>query len=230
MYTPGFESVLHLNLPLHHVAMLTFLHLDLATFKNKERSDICTKCGDRVVIKMRRPLSANLSLTVCSSIAPERSVHHATVISVKFFAYWGRWRGTGFRLLYSFHSQDQAPERFANGLWNCSLGSWSRFKNHFPCNLVKECVGGEDEQDCPYSSPLCEPGEFILGHSCYTYVKARAAISWNSASAQCQISGGQLVSLNDVTEWRNLTTFLRQSGVIRAYVGLRSASPALPQW
>ena len=210
--------------------MLTFVHLDLAVSKKKQTGDACAECGDRVVIETRGPSSANLNLTVCGSIAPERSVHPATVISVKFFAYWGRWRGTGFRLVYSFHSRGQAPVRFANGMWNCSVAYWSSIKDHFPCNLAKECVEGEDEQNCPYSSPLCETGQFNLGHSCYTYVKARAALSWNSASAQCQISGGQLVSLNDVVEWRNLTKLLLQHGVIRAYTGLRPASLALPEW
>ena len=231
MYPPGFESVLPLNLSVHHVAMLTFLGLDLAVLHKREIPAGCNGGNDLVVIEMRRSLSDILSITICGNIPPERLVYQADVISVRFVAYWGRCRGTGFRLLYSFHSQGQTLERFANGLWNCSVVSWSSIKDHFPCNLVKECVGGEDEEDCPYSSPLCEPGQFILGHSCYTYVKAREALSWNSASAQCQIRGGQLVSLNGVTEWRNLTNMLQQFGVARVYTGLRSASLlALPQW
>ena len=230
MYSPGFESELHLNLPARHVAMLTFLHLDLTVLRNRQFLDDCSKRNDLVVIEMRRSLSDTLSITICGNSPPERSVYQADVISVKFFAYWGQWRGTGFRLLYSFHSQGQTPERFASGMWNCSVGSWSSIKDHFPCDLVKECVGGEDEQDCPYSSSQCEPGQFILGHSCYTYVKAREALSWNSASAQCQIRGGQLVSLNGVTEWRKFTNMLQQFGVVRVYTGLRSASLALPQW
>ncbi|PVD34066.1 hypothetical protein C0Q70_05328 [Pomacea canaliculata] len=41
-----------------------------------------------------------------------------------------------------------------DGRWNCSVQHWSDYRQHFPCNLVTECVGGEDEAECPYTSDV----------------------------------------------------------------------------
>ena len=53
------------------------------------------------------------------------------------------------------------PQRLSDGVWNCSVPFWSAIRFHFLCNRHRECVGGEDEQGCPYT--LCKDGgECIL--------------------------------------------------------------------
>ena len=205
--------------------MLLFLALDI--YSQNFFGTLCPPLSDHLLIRTRGPSSGNFNLTVCGNVPPEKRMYPADVIFFRFFSNWAALRGTGFKLLYSFHSLGQMLQRSADGKWNCSVASWASMRVHFSCNLVVECAGGEDEQDCPYSSPLCEPGQFFLGHSCYTYMQAGEK-SWDSASAQCQVSGSQLVSLNDMDEWRTVTRLLRQHGVLRVFTGLRSVSPALP--
>ena len=225
MYPPGVNAEVHLTVPSQHVAMLSFLALDISNVKIGKRS--CNEKFDHVLMETRGLASGSMNFTICRTESLEGKVYRADVILIRFITDWNKQRGTGFRLLYSFHSQGQTPERLANGTWNCSVTFWASVQDHFPCNLISECVGGEDEKDCPYTSPLCEPGEFFLGHSCYKYVK-EGADSWNFASAQCQNRDSQLVSLNDVNEWRRVEEMLQQHGVLKAYTGLRAASPVLP--
>ncbi|PVD35471.1 hypothetical protein C0Q70_02434 [Pomacea canaliculata] len=66
---------------------------------------------------------------------------------------------TGFRLSFSFHALSALPQQLRDGRWNCSVPHWPDFRLHFPCNLVSDCVGGEDEVDCPYTSH-CIPDQF----------------------------------------------------------------------
>ena len=204
--------------------MLSFLALDLY---NSMEGKTCPRTMSKVDITTRGPSSGNLTLSVCGHDPPTEKVYHASVVFVRFFSDWNKRRGTGFRLVYSFHPEGQTPERLANGLWNCSVPFWDSIKIHFQCNLAKECEEGEDERDCPYSNPLCAHGDFFLGHSCYTYEKV-GPISWKTASLQCQNRGAQLVSLNDVNEWKSVTEMLRQLNVVEVYTGLREVSPALP--
>ena len=224
LYPAGVDSTLRLAVPSGCVAMLTFLAMDIV-------GNVKIYEGlrwDHASLTTTGSSSGNFSMSVYGHHLPEGKVYHADVVLVSFFTDWDMQRATGFRLLYSFPSLEQMPERFADGTWNCSEEGWVSIRDHFPCNLVVDCVGGEDEQDCPYSSPLCGQGEFRLGHSCYAYVTA-GELSWDSASAQCQIRGGQLLSMNDVTEWRNATEMLRQYRVAaRVYAGLQSASQGLP--
>ena len=225
LYPPGVNAVFHLPVPSQHVTMLSFLALDIYNTMTSKWS--CYENMDHVLIETRGSAYDSMNLTICRTESPEGKVYRADLIFVRFIADWDKLRGTGFRLLYSFHSQGQTPDQLASGTWNCSVAFWASVQDHFPCNLISECVEGEDEKDCPYSSPVCESGEFFLGHSCYKYVKA-GKVSWKFASAQCRNRGSQLVSLNDVNEWANVAAVLRQNGVPKAYTGLRAASPALP--
>ena len=225
LYPPGVDKEIRLTVPPQHVTMLTFLALNMSEVKSGKKA--CYLQFDRIFITTRGLSSGNLTLIICGSDPPKEKLYTADVISVRFVTNWSDMRATGFRLLYSFHSRGETPEQLPNGTWNCSVQSWASVQDHFPCNLLTECAGGEDEADCPYSSPLCAQGEFFMGHSCYTYLRV-GEISWKVASAQCQMKGSQLVSLNDMSEWRGVIQILRQYGVLQAYTGLRSTSPALP--
>jgi hypothetical protein len=55
----------------------------------------------------------------------------------------------GFQMEFSFMPRSSL-QRLPSGLWNCSVPGWAELKRHFPCNLQKDCEGGEDELKCPY--------------------------------------------------------------------------------
>ena len=46
---------------------------------------------------------------------------------------------SNLRVIYSFHNFSSQPELLQNGKWNCSVKNWSNFKNHFSCDLRREC-------------------------------------------------------------------------------------------
>ena len=224
VYPAGVDSWVYLSSPSQHFAMLTFLALDI----KRVLLERFTCSGDRVVIQVMGSSRGHWEQAICGHTPPRQKIYHATSISVGFITDWNQYRRTGFRLLYSFHSRGQTLQQLVNGTWNCSVAFWTSVRDHFPCNLVGECAGLEDELDCPYSSPLCHPGEFSLGHSCYLYFGKGQEITWNNASAQCQMRNSHLVSLNDADEWKRITELLQHSGVKRVYTGLRSAVAALP--
>ena len=221
------DAWVRLNVPSQHAVMLSFLTLDVGDVHSDVRG--CHSESDYISIKFRVTSYADVDLMACSGHPTTEKVYRAETVLVGLVTNWDKLRGTGFRLSYSFHRQGQTPERNADGRWNCSVPFWDSIKDHFPCDLEVECVGAEDEKDCPYSSHLCAPGEFFLGHSCYMYVKGRSEITWDFASVQCQKHGGHLVSLNDMAEWRSVMQLLRQFGVGRVFAGITTASQSLPE-
>ena len=227
LYPPGVDAWVRLNVPSQHAVMLSFLAWDVWDLKNLLHA--CHAAMDHIEITFRMQSSGDLNIMSCFKDPLKGKVYFADIVSVRLYTNWNKLRATGFRLLYSFHRQGQTPERNADGRWNCSVPFWDSIKDHFPCDLEAECVGAEDEKDCPYSSPLCAPGEFFLGHSCYIYVKRRSQITWDFASAQCQIRTGHLVSFNDMAEWRDLMKLLREHDVKPVFVGLSTATLSLPQ-
>ena len=57
-------------------------------------------------------------------------------------------------------------QQLPDGKWNCSVPYWPDFDVHFRCDLVVDCVGGEDEMDCPYSGH-CGLGRATIDNRCY---------------------------------------------------------------
>jgi hypothetical protein len=64
--------------------------------------------------------------------------------------------GLGFKMLFSFHTQHTVPQQLDNGMFNCSVGHYPAFQKHLACNLLTECLAGEDENErCWFSSQAC---------------------------------------------------------------------------
>ena len=135
---------------------------------------------------------------------------------------------SGFRAQFSFHNLTAPPEQLPDGTWNCSVKHWLDFQQHFPCDLVPQCAGGEDEARCPYTSDRCGPGNIDVGGRCYNYVMPRVAITWNDASYACSSSGTILASLESPQEWDDVIGLLRQSDFNLIYVGLKTTASSLP--
>jgi hypothetical protein len=77
------------------------------------------------------------------------------------------------QLQFSFHSDTSFFPPESGGKWVCSDAAQYRdVHQHLGCNLRSECVGGEDESQCTYSSQRCGPGLLDIFHNdtyCYLY-------------------------------------------------------------
>ncbi|PVD24181.1 hypothetical protein C0Q70_14651 [Pomacea canaliculata] len=109
--------------------------------------------------------------------------------------------GTSFLLDFSFHTLSALPQQLSDGRWNCSVPHWPDFSLHFPCNLVSDCVGNEDEVDCPYTSHVCGPGFLSANGTCLQFVKPVQDVSWETASETCKSRGLVLMTANTFAEW-----------------------------
>ncbi|KAK7102516.1 hypothetical protein V1264_020722 [Littorina saxatilis] len=219
---PGHDCWTRLDVPPEHAVMLTFLDLELSP-------SVFDDCPQEFVLVMTGGTTRqHVIQKVCGFSPPEPELFKTDVMHVQFYTSADFVQYTGFRLLYSFYTIPTMPKRDVNGRWNCSVPDWPEFQQHFPCNLLADCAEAEDEEGCPYTSPLCDKGHFHWGTSCYRYFRTTAKISWNEASQDCQRHGSHLVSLNDASEWRNVTSLLSQYHVKSIHTGLRSASASLP--
>ena len=222
LYPSGVDLHVRLVVKPHHAALLSFRALNI-------HWSVGLNCvRDYMVITFTQSSNETHQL-ICGYDFPKEKMYQADLIFFNLYTYGDNKRGTGFRLLYSLYNKGQTPEQFADGTWNCSVAFWASIQEHFSCNLAVQCAGREDEMDCPYSSPLCEPGDFFLGRSCYRYVKTGELITWSFASVQCQKQGRQLVNLNDVDEWRSVTKLLRQYHISLVFVGLHIRPLTLPK-
>ncbi|PVD19008.1 hypothetical protein C0Q70_21567 [Pomacea canaliculata] len=134
----------------------------------------------------------------------------------------------GFRLLFSFHNFSSLPEKVSLTKWNCSVPFFSDFMQHFPCDLVAQCVGGEDEMNCPYSK-VCGSGYIFVGGMCLVYIVPDRSYSWNEASEACMIRDLRLATLNTRRKWKEVTSLMNLKSSSRVYVGLTSSLNTLPQ-
>ena len=84
---------------------------------------------------------------------------------------------------HSLMQPSKTPRKLATGQWNCSVPNWSDFQQHFMCNLDRECAGGEDELDCPYTGH-CGQHRLTVDGRCYQLFR-NYFTSWNNASYIC---------------------------------------------
>ena len=99
------------------------------------------------------------------------------------------------------------PQQLPSGRWNCSVPEWSEFDPHFACNLVAECVGGEDENGCPYTG-RCGLGKLSILDGCYELVHSSEKLTWAQTNDICIERGGHLVALNTPEERREVLKVL----------------------
>ena len=77
----------------------------------------------------------------------------------------------GVYMLVSFHNVSHVPVRLSSGQWVCNDSVYTLFRQHVMCNVLKECVGGEDEHgQCPFSGDHCPRGGIPALHTCLYYV------------------------------------------------------------
>ena len=141
------------------------------------------------------------------------------------------------KVQFSFHHESAAPGQTASGKWNCSLDHWPLFHTHFPCNVLEECEGGEDEAGCPYRTQMgagCQapgPGFPVsVGGRCYAlFAEGERHVTWNEAANECLRRGTYLASLNSPREWDDVTEFVARYVGRDVYLGLHAGGANLPE-
>nr|KAG5693055.1 hypothetical protein BaRGS_028815 [Batillaria attramentaria] len=161
-YPPLEESWVQVAVPSDHVVLVSFVYMFL-------RVDGYGRCRVETLELLTGERSeGNVVWSGCASLTPFPTVYEADVLHVHFSGDLTLDRSKGFRLLFSFHERDAAPERLDSGLWNCSVPHWPDFELHFLCNLETECAAGEDEATCPYTNSACGQGRISAGRG-YKY-------------------------------------------------------------
>ncbi|PVD35477.1 hypothetical protein C0Q70_02440 [Pomacea canaliculata] len=112
---------------------------------------MCVLISYTVSLYTERFLNKYVIYDICDSDKPPISLYNVSKLYIQFKS-GTLYPETGFRLYFSFHALSALPQQLMDGRWNCSVPHWPDFRLHFPCNLVSDCVGGEDEVDCPYTS------------------------------------------------------------------------------
>ncbi|KAK7469766.1 hypothetical protein BaRGS_00036248 [Batillaria attramentaria] len=109
--------------------------------------------------------TTNLVRSVCDHGYGPFSAYEADVmfLYVRMDIDWRYEENSNFRIVFSFHETHSVePKLLPGGKWNCSVPDMLSFRSHFPCDLVADCAGGEDEADCPYTG-RCGQGKLTIG-------------------------------------------------------------------
>ncbi|KAK7093469.1 hypothetical protein V1264_007216 [Littorina saxatilis] len=223
-YPNNFNDTAEVQVPVNYSVMVSFVEVNIEghpscgydsltlTFEDKEQANATTK-----------------TLVLCNDVdIPKPRVYHTDVMSVRFVTD-GYVAISGFRLLFSFHHESQVPEKADTGQWNCTVGHWPSLQHHLGmCNLVSECVGGEDESNCSNFSQGCARGELAIGGRCYVFVVKDRKITWYEAANECLRHQAYLASLNDPDEWNDVTEFMANISTEKIYLGLHKIGANFP--
>ncbi|KAK7501940.1 hypothetical protein BaRGS_00006692 [Batillaria attramentaria] len=238
--TPGFDgtsrhprrldSWARVDVPEGHAVMLSFQHLDIKKYFVR----MPYRCKTVQIYQISN-MTKRQTWDYCFLNKFPPTVLTAQTVEVYAFFDSVYVAETGFRLTFSFHNYSEVPQKIPNGPWNCSVPYWADFRQHFPCNLIWDCEGGEDEVDCPYTTRTCGPGYVTAGGHCYVMAisSADAFISRPDASKECQLRGLKLVSLNTPAEWDDVMGLLETHHIVAPigeliHVGLTTANPSVP--
>ena len=196
-----------LQVPSGHVIMISFSMLDLFLYDT-----FLTATGLLPVFVELYVTAMNGTQQRTHRLAFEKrvpaEVYRATRLNIRLgMTEHGDVCGVGFKMLFSFHPEADAPQKLENGLFNCSVGHYSSFRQHLDCNLEQECQEGQDETErCPYSSPACR-GKVALGNRCIFQVSkvlsryywddgslSEHTMSWSQAEDECRSRGARMAT------------------------------------
>ena len=226
------DSVVLVEVPPNHRVMLTILHLNLTG--HRARCDT-----SNVTLRLYQDsISEDNMFWQCGQLENHEYTFKRKLLPLSTSVYLRFWCGnlqkTGFRLLFSVHEESATLTNVTDILWNCSVPYFNDFKLHFPCDMVPQCVGKEDEVDCPYTTDTCGLGFVTLGGRCLFYdtVTGFAAASWRKLDFLCGQRGGRLASLRSRKDFLRLMEYLESQVAVwnffKLIIGLHTASNSLP--
>ena len=140
--------------------------------------------------------------------------------SIHFFHSGNSDQFNGFKMMYAILPKYQEPQQLSDNLYNCSVPHFHSFKPLLSCNMVTECQGNEDEEDCDHHSNECGDGAVDAGTKCYRFVRRGATTTWDDAYNECSEVSQNLVTLateDELRRWREITASVRNPH--RVYIG-----------
>ena len=127
---------------------------------------------------------------------------------------------TGFKMMYAILPRSQEPQQLSENLYNCSVPHFHSFKPLLSCNMVTECEGNQDEEDCSYHSDECGDEAADAGAKCYRFAQRGGNPSWSDAYYQCVKNKQNLVTLatpEELRRFRQIMASVRNPRTI--YIG-----------
>ena len=187
LYPNRYDGVFELHITDDECVLISFTHFAL------EQGDDCKY--DYLKFSVT---ALNHTWTKCGLQDIPSRVYHSSVNLV--FHTDHAFQFTGFKMMYVILPRSQEPQQLSENLYNCSVPHFHSFKSLLSCNMVTECEGNEDEEDCSYYSNDCGPGALDAGTKCYRFVRPDGATSWNDANYQCTQNKQNLVTLSTPEE------------------------------
>ena len=207
-YPSDYEGEFHLHLSDGQSVFISFTHFDLQEdefacpydyldFRVTALNQTWRKCGQQGIPS--RVYRSSISLFFHSN--EERQL-------------------TGFKMMYAILPRSQEPQQLSDNLYNCSVPHFHSFKPLLSCNMVTECQGNEDEEDCDHHSSECGDGAVDAGTKCYRFVRRGVTTTWDDAYNDCSDVSQNLVTLateDELRRWREITASVRNPH--RVYIG-----------
>ena len=187
-----FISFSHFALEAHNYCYFDYLELTLTALNQTWR-----KCGDEDI--------------------PTRVYHSSVTLFFHSDEYMSH---IGFKMMYVILPRSQEPQQLSDNLYNCSVSHFHSFKPLLTCNMIRECQGNEDEEDCGYHSNDCGDGALDAGTKCYRFVRRGVKTTWSDAYYECIQNNQNLVTLatpEEFRRFRQLMAYVRNPR--RVYIG-----------
>ena len=191
---------------------------------------LLSRCGFQVTVHCKELGSARQTEDMFST-DPDRVIKLYNTSRLEVCAYvdtYSRLPKPCFKLLFSFHSDNEIPQRLSSGMYNCSVDYYWRFAQHMDCNLKVECEDGRDEAGhCPYSSPACD-GWVAAQYKCYRRFSAKFGIAIYRAPDRCRALGFELATVKTQQELDYFTKIGMGRTDHGTFFGLRYGSASMP--
>ncbi|KAH9488179.1 hypothetical protein Btru_064861 [Bulinus truncatus] len=106
--------------------------------------------------------------------------------------------GIGFNISYRAVDSNSFIPMFENNSLDCT--NVHNIPDEIVCDFHIDCVGGQDERDCPYKQGCWPEGVSFEGH-CYQLVRSLVNMSWTKAEDFCERNlKSHLITLNTKAE------------------------------
>ena len=222
---PDVDEDDELTVPDGHSVMVSFQQIGTGT-----EAEFCIPDNAAIIRIPDQPSNSHTYCFDTKHTLPLFFVNVSTVNITFQFSFIQSQIYTGFRLRFSFH-ENPARINFLKDTnqFDCSGRYWPQFRPHFPCNLKRDCVGGEDEAECPYMSiETCGQDYLAVSGSCFILDRNSTVRSWSEASLSCSNSNQHLPALNTREEWEDFQRLLDYQKGIIPFIGLSFGLSRLP--
>ena len=219
---------LELNIPEDHSVMISFEQLGVGL-----EPMLRMRCPRENMVEVKVPSQPSFFERYCDNTKntlPKLIASASKVLIAYQLTFNPLHVNTGFKLRFSFHKKPARIDFFTDTKqFNCSGQYWPQFKQHFPCNLEKDCDGGEDEAECPYMSrQRCGQNYMAVAGTCFFLERGDRLRSWSEAAKSCSRHNHHLPTLNTREEWEEFQRLLDYKKGLVPFVGLTLGLSRLP--